>query len=66
MKKPALIIIVLALISSGCEARKKIPFYGHVINIIDPNKERKTPEEKDFDTIADELEEQMVTVSDPL
>lgn len=67
MKKLALIIFVLALtvITTGCATDKKIPILSQVMSIIDPNKPHKA-EDKDFEAISDELEEQMVTVPDPL
>jgi len=65
MKQPAWIIVFLALMTAGCAAPKKI----HLFRLFDPN---NVPSASDasadgsFDLLADEFEEQMVVVPDPL
>ncbi len=69
MKQPVWIIVVLAIMTTGCASSEKIPFYSQVVSIIDPNRAHKVPEEpKDdnFELLEDELEGQIVRVPDPL
>ena len=66
MKQPACIIVVLTVIAAGCAAPKKIPIIDQVVGLIDPNKPKKVSEDEDFEEIAEELEEQMIKVPDPL
>ncbi len=65
MKLQVWIIVILILMTAGCAATKKIPFFS----LFDPNNVPPASDESavgSFDLLADELEEQMVVVPDPL
>ncbi len=69
MKQPVWIIVVLAIMTTGCASKEKIPFYRQVIRIIDPNRAHKLSEDSEdarLELLEEELDEQAMRIADPL